>query len=472
MSWSTAAGSRQSARAARPARRCDVRRRHRVPGHAGAGQHPPSPLPVADPRLRRRPHAVRVAHDALPDLGPPRRRLGPHRRRPERSSSWPGPAARPRWTTTTCSLPTAAICWRAEIEAARTVGLRFLPTRGSMDLGESKGGLPPDHVVEEIDTILEATTEAIDRHHDPSPDSMLRIAVAPCSPFSVTGELLKQAADAGSRQGGPAAHAPCRDRRRGRLLPREVRLLAGGVRRVPGLARARRLARPRDPLRRRRHRGVGGLPDRHRPLSDIERPARSRHLPHPRPALGGSPGWAWRRRCRLQRGGVPCRGAPACGAVRPRRRRAAGADGPRRPGAGHAGRCAGARLGRPDRLARGREAGRRRAVATRHQRARQHRGSGRRAGAGFGSAAGAAAGAGAAGCPAGRDGRRRRGTAGGRPACRFGVVAWAGRRRRSSDLLNHQGDGRRRATTARASASRPTAAGRDTQGHRGVRLRQ
>ena len=83
----------------------------------------------------------------------------------------------------------------AEIEAARTVGLRFLPTRGSMDLGESKGGLPPDHVVEEIDAILEATTEAIDRHHDPSPDSMLRIAVAPCSPFSVTGELLKQAAD-------------------------------------------------------------------------------------------------------------------------------------------------------------------------------------------------------------------------------------------------------------------------------------
>ena len=78
----------------------------------------------------------------------------------------------------------------AEIEAARTVGLRFLPTRGSMDLGESKGGLPPDHVVEEIDAILDATAEAIDRHHDPSPDSMLRIAVAPCSPFSVTGELL------------------------------------------------------------------------------------------------------------------------------------------------------------------------------------------------------------------------------------------------------------------------------------------
>ena len=82
----------------------------------------------------------------------------------------------------------------AEIEAARTVGLRFLPTRGSMDLGVSQGGLPPDHVVEEIDAILDATSEAIDRHHDQGPDSMLRIAVAPCSPFSVTGDLLKQSA--------------------------------------------------------------------------------------------------------------------------------------------------------------------------------------------------------------------------------------------------------------------------------------
>jgi cytosine/adenosine deaminase-related metal-dependent hydrolase len=82
----------------------------------------------------------------------------------------------------------------ATVAAARAVGLRFHPTRGSMDLGASSGGLPPDEVVEDIDTILAATSDAISAFHDPAPGSMLRMGIAPCSPFSVTGELMRAAA--------------------------------------------------------------------------------------------------------------------------------------------------------------------------------------------------------------------------------------------------------------------------------------
>ena len=82
----------------------------------------------------------------------------------------------------------------AEILAAREIGIRFHPTRGSMNLGESSGGLPPDSVVESHDAILAATAAAIDRWHDPAPDAMTRIAVAPCSPFSVTADLMRDSA--------------------------------------------------------------------------------------------------------------------------------------------------------------------------------------------------------------------------------------------------------------------------------------
>ncbi len=88
-----------------------------------------------------------------------------------------------------------------EIEVAQQLGLRFHPCRGSMDLGASRGGLPPDSVVEDLDAILAATDEAISRFHDPAPGSMVRIAVGPCSPFSVTPELMRESAALARRRG-------------------------------------------------------------------------------------------------------------------------------------------------------------------------------------------------------------------------------------------------------------------------------
>jgi cytosine/adenosine deaminase-related metal-dependent hydrolase len=91
----------------------------------------------------------------------------------------------------------------AEVAAARELGVRIVASRGSMDLGESDGGLPPDSLVEDVDAVLADTERLVSQLHEPGPGARVQVAVAPCSPFSVTRRLMEESAALARRLGLP-----------------------------------------------------------------------------------------------------------------------------------------------------------------------------------------------------------------------------------------------------------------------------
>ena len=164
----------------------------------------------------------------------------------------------------------------AEVQAAKDVGVRLVASRGSMDVGQSDGGLPPDDLVEDPDDVL-ADTEGLAVLHEDGPERWTQIAVAPCSPFSVSKQLMTESAELARKLGLICTRTwPRRSRRRSTAGP--LRVPPDRVPRAGGLARRRRLVPLRPPLARRRaplrpggHRG--------RPLPELEPPPGRRRRP-------------------------------------------------------------------------------------------------------------------------------------------------------------------------------------------------
>ena len=172
-----------------PATPVDGDLRRRPPRRAaGPDQHPPSFLPDADPRRARRRSTselfpwLQALYPIWAGLTPEVLELARHAWR------WPScccRAAPPRPTITMCFRPGSKTRIDIEVAAARRLGIRVTVTRGSMNLSQRDGGLPPDSVVQDEDTILADSERVIDRYHQRADGAMVQIALAPCSPFSV-----------------------------------------------------------------------------------------------------------------------------------------------------------------------------------------------------------------------------------------------------------------------------------------------
>ena len=166
----------------------------RRPDHRGAREHPPPPLPVDDAGPVRGVRPVRLARRALPGLGTPRRRGRSHW---SGSPSSRSPAARPRPTITTwCRAATTRCSTRSWTPRGRSASASTW--RAARWTSASLGRPAPDYVVEDIDAILASTESVIARHHD---GERVVVTVAPCSPFSVTPELMRESAALARRHG-------------------------------------------------------------------------------------------------------------------------------------------------------------------------------------------------------------------------------------------------------------------------------
>ena len=379
--------------AARSARR-PLCRRDGLPDHPRVRQHPPPPVPVDHPRAGRGRHPVRLADHAVPGVGADRRRSGERR-----GHRCPGLAGRDRLhhdhrPPLRASRATAATCCTAEIDAAAQGGVAVPPDprvdgpgpeQGRPAAGQRGGGhrrrswRPP--------------RRPIDTYHDPSFDSMLRIGVAPCSPFSVTGDLLQADRGAGPPQGRADAHPPVRDAwtRRSSAGSTSAARRSSTWSRSAGWGRTSGWpTRCTCPTQSIAALAATGTSVAHCPTSNARLGAgigRSRDLRDAGVAVGlGVDGAASNEACSLLEEVrhallfARARGWPA------------GADRAGRAGHGDHGRRAGARPGRRDRLAGGRQARRPGGVAAGHVGAHRHRRSGGRPGARRAAAAGAAAG--------------------------------------------------------------------------------
>ena len=210
------------------------------------------------------------------------------------------------------------------IGAAAEIGMRFVATRGSMSVGQSQGGLPPDRVVEKEDFILKESQRLIERHHDASFGSMLNVALAPCSPFSVSRDLMRETAllarslSKGMNGQGVRLHTHLAENDHDLAYSREKFGCTPTQYARPGLAGPRCVARALRQTRRRRHQPVCRQPHRRGALPLQQYAPGQRHSAHPQDAQRRRARGSGRGRQRQQRRGAHGERSPPGAAAGPR----------------------------------------------------------------------------------------------------------------------------------------------------------